>query len=182
VLALACREAKIGTIDSGDIVAFYLATYLPMTLVCFIVLGVARAQGLGEEIASLRGMARKSPMLALALTLALASLAGLPLTAGFLGKLLVFFAAVQTGSYASLVIATIGAGAGFYYYFKVILSLYSKTEAEPEALKLSPITQFAVGAFAIVIVVLGVYPEPLRRALGDAGAIKVAAVEAAPVK
>lgn len=166
LLVLGCVSTGGTGFTSSQIVAFYLATYLPMTFICFMLLSVARAQGLGEDIASLRGIARTSPRLGLAVTIALASLAGLPLTAGFMGKFLVIFATVLDGSYAYLAIAIIGATSGFYYYFKVILALYSKPETEPAKLRLTALSYLAVITLVIAIVVLGVYPDALRQVLG----------------
>ncbi|CAN5899224.1 NADH-quinone oxidoreductase subunit N [soil metagenome] len=166
LLVLGCTHTGGTGFTSAQIVAFYLATYLPMTFICFMLLSVARAQGLGEDIASLKGIARTSPRLGLAVTIALASLAGLPLTAGFMGKFLVIFATVLDGSYAYLAIAIIGAASGFYYYFKVILALYSKPETEPAKLRLTTLSYLAVITLVAAIIVLGVYPDALRFVLG----------------
>jgi NADH-quinone oxidoreductase subunit N len=171
LIVLGCSHtAGLGLTPAG-IVAFYLATYLPMTYICFLFLSVARAQGAGEDIASMRGLARSNPMLGLAVTIALASLAGLPLTAGFIGKFLVIFATVLDGAYAYLAIAVIGAAAGFYYYFKVILALYAKSESEqqqPARLTLGAPAAVLLGILVAAIVVLGVYPNAARNPLaGD---------------
>ena len=166
LIVLGCvSTGGLGLTPSG-IVAFYLATYLPMTYICFLLLSVARAQGLGEDIASLRGLARSNPRLGLAVTIALASLAGLPLTAGFIGKFFVIFATVLHGHYAYLAIAVIGAATGFYYYFKVILALYAKPESEQLVrLKLGLPAAVLCGLFVAAIIVLGVYPNAARNAL-----------------
>jgi NADH-quinone oxidoreductase subunit N len=138
-----------------------------MTYICFLVLSAARAQGIGEDIASYRGFARSNPRLGLALTIALASLAGLPLTAGFVGKFFVIFATVLEGYYAYLAIAVIGAATGFYYYFKVILALYAKpeTEAQPVRLKLGLPAAVLLGVLVAAVIVLGVYPNAARNPL-----------------
>jgi len=164
VIALACRHAVNG-FSPAEIVAFYLATYLPMTFLCFLFLSAARAQGINEEISSFKGLARSNPLLGFALTLALASLAGLPLTAGFMGKLLVIFSAAYDGSYIALSLAIIGAAVGFYYYFKVILSLYSEPEGEPRKIKLNGLSKVLAAVLVAAIVVIGVYPDSVRKAL-----------------
>lgn len=166
LLVLGCVHTDGTGFTSAQIVAFYLATYLPMTFICFMLLSVARAKGLGEDIASLKGIARTSPRLGLAATIALASLAGLPLTAGFMGKFLVIFATVLGGNYAYLAIAIIGAATGFYYYFKVILALYAKPETEPAKLRLTTLSYLAVIVLVAAILILGVYPDALRQVLG----------------
>ncbi len=164
LLALACHASGLGFTPS-EIVAFYLATYLPMTFICFLVLAAGRAQGIGEDIASLQGLARTSPKIGFALTLALAALAGLPLTAGFMGKFLVFFAATLDGNYASLVIAIIGAAAGFYYYFKIILALHSEPKAGTPVISLNLGSQILMALFVVAIIAIGVYPDLIGRLL-----------------
>jgi len=165
LLALACTHTGGLGFTPPEIVAFYLATYLPMTFICFLVLGAGRAQGVGEEIASFRGLARTSPLPGFALTLALASLAGLPLTAGFIGKFLVFFSATLEGNYASLLIAIIGAAAGFYYYFKIVLAIHSNSETAAPAIALNRASQVLLMVFAVSILAVGLYPDLVRRLL-----------------
>lgn len=166
LLALGSRHSVDG-FTPAQIAAFYLATYLPMTFICFLVLSAARAQGLTDEIASLTGLAKKSPLLAGGLMLALASLAGLPLTAGFMGKLLVIFSAAYDGSYLALALAVIGAVTGFYYYFKVILVLYATPEGETPRIKLSRLSRVVAVILVAAIVVIGVYPRSIQCLIKD---------------
>jgi NADH-quinone oxidoreductase subunit N len=179
LIVLGCSHtAGLGLTPAG-IVAFYLATYLPMTYICFLFLSAARAQGVGEDIASMRGLARSNSKLGLAVTIALASLAGLPLTAGFVGKFLVIFATVLDGAYAYLAIAVIGAATGFYYYFKVILALYAKPESEeqqPARLHLGAPAAVLLAILVAAVVVLGIYPNAARNPLAATTA-KVAAAK-----
>lgn len=164
LLALGCRESLRFDLSSGGVVAFYLATYLPMTVLGFLGLIQMRLNGRGEELDDFRGLAEKSPLLALLLTLAFASLAGLPLTAGFLGKMLVFIALVDHQYWFALACAVIGAAAGFYYYFRVILAMYTPAEGtQPVAMSL-PARAGAL-ALGLAIVALGVYPKPLQAVL-----------------
>ena len=175
LLVLGCAHTGgLGLTPSG-IVAFYLATYLPMTFVCFLFLSAARAKEINEDLASLRGLARTNPKLGIAVTIALASLAGLPLTAGFIGKFYVIFATVLQGYYAYLAIAVLGAATGFYYYFKVILALYAKPEGDERSgvLTLGMPAKLLLGVFVAAILVLGVYPDAVRKVLATP-ALKVA--------
>ena len=70
------------------------------------------------------GLSKRSPFLAFAMLVAMASLAGVPFTAGFLGKFLVFDAAIATHHFGLVVVAIVTVGAGFYYYFKVVRAIY----------------------------------------------------------
>ncbi len=174
LLALACRETARFDISSGGIVAFYLATYLPMTVLGFLGLGLMRANGLGEDIKDFAGLAKRNPFLALLMTISFASLAGLPLTAGFLGKLFVFLGLADHGYWGALSCAVIAAAAGFYYYFKTILAMYTVQGSDTPALNISLASKVVAGALAAVILIFGVYPKPLQKVLANDAAVAVA--------
>jgi NADH-quinone oxidoreductase subunit N len=165
LLALACRESARFDISSSGIVAFYLATYLPMTVLGFLGLGLMRANGLGEDIKDFAGLSKRNPFLALLMTISFASLAGLPLTAGFLGKLFVFLGLADHGYWGALSCAVIAAAAGFYYYFKTILVMYTVEGSDTPALTISMASKVVAGALAAIILILGVYPKPLQKVL-----------------
>ena len=174
ILALACgSSARLG-IAQGGIVALYLATYLPMTLLGFLLLVVLRTQGVGEDLKDLTGLAKRSPSIAFALTVALASLAGLPLTAGFLGKFLVFMAAVDKEYYGVVAIAVIGAAAGFYYYFRPILAIYSSAETDGAKLTWTPLGRAMAYLLMAAIIILGVAPGGLQYVLNQPAKVAVA--------
>lgn len=165
LLALACTGSDRSGLSSGGVVAFYLGTYLPMTILGFLVLAILRLNGGGEDLRDFRGLAKRSPVLGLAMTLALASLAGLPLTAGFMGKLLVFVSLVDAASWGALLCAAIGAAAGFYYYFRPLLAIHSSDSSASEPLQVSGAAKAAAIVLSLAIVVLGVYPKPLQQML-----------------
>ncbi len=99
-------------------VTFYLVAYLLMTLLSFAVLIIV-AQQTGDEISDFDGLAKRSPFLAFAMLVGMVSLAGVPFTAGFLGKFYIFYAAVLQRQIALVVVGVITVGCGFYYYLKV---------------------------------------------------------------
>ncbi|HEY1083050.1 MAG TPA: NADH-quinone oxidoreductase subunit N [Prosthecobacter sp.] len=178
LLALGAGSARFD-LSPGGVVAFYLATYLPMTVLGFLVLALLRSSGSGEDLRDFRGLAQRNPLLALIMTLALASLAGLPLTAGFMGKLFVFLGLVDQAAWGPLVCAVIGAAAGFYYYFRTILAMYTKDSGKVEPLTIQIGAKAGAVALAVVIVILGVYPKPLQQLLAPAPvATTVVAAEA----
>ena len=79
-------------------VSFYLGTYLLMTFAAFFVLALVRSEEESDEIDAFDGLGKRNPVLALALTIAMAALAGIPLTAGFWGKFFIFQSAILAGS------------------------------------------------------------------------------------
>src|SRR5205807_7534551 len=107
---------------SGRAVAFYLVAYLLMTLLSFAVL-VLVGQRAGDQLENFAGLSQRSPFLAFAMLVAMASLAGVPFTAGFLGKFLVFDAAISEHHFSLVVVGVIAVAAGFYYYFKVVRAI-----------------------------------------------------------
>jgi len=141
-------------------IAFYLGAYLLMTLLAFLVLSSLRVVIPGEEIDSYRGLAKRSPFHAAALLVAMASLAGIPLTAGFFGKFFAFKMAIDAGQWWLLAAALVAAAAGFYYYLKIAVSMYFSEPAKGDesTIRVSPLTGFAMVVLMILIVVAGVAP------------------------
>jgi NADH-quinone oxidoreductase subunit N len=175
ILALACMGSTRFNLSAGGIVAFYLATYLPMTILGFLTLGILRTNDQGEYLRDFTGLAKRSPLLALLMTLSLASLAGLPLTAGFMGKMLVFVALVDNGCWVPLACAVLAAAVGFYYYFRPILAIYSADSAATP-LRLSPFTKAGAVALGLAIIILGVFPRPLQHILAPGASAEAAVV------
>ncbi|MGJ8674122.1 NADH-quinone oxidoreductase subunit N [Rubritalea sp.] len=147
-----------------DYVLFYLATYLIMTFAAFFVLGIIRSSEDSDEISALDGLGKRNPLLAIALTVIMAAMAGVPLTAGFVGKFLMFETAVANISsvhWITVVIAFIGAACGFYYYFKIIRAMYWNSSEKQEAISLPFISKCAIIILTAALIVFGVYPAPL---------------------
>jgi NADH-quinone oxidoreductase subunit N len=145
-------------------VTFYLAAYLLMTLLSFAVLVIV-AQQTGEEIADFDGLAKRSPFLAFAMLIGMVSLAGVPFTAGFLGKFFIFNAAVAKGQIALIVVGVITVGCGFYYYLKVVRAMYWQSAVKTETIPVSGISRVAISALIVATIWLGVYPQPILNAL-----------------
>ena len=148
----------------GPAVTFYLAAYLLMTLLSFAVLVIV-AQQTGEEIADFDGLAKRSPFLAFAMLIGMVSLAGVPFTAGFLGKFFIFNAAVAQGQIALIVVGVITVGCGFYYYLKVVRAMYWQSAAKTELIPVSGLSRVAISALIVATIWLGVYPQPILDAL-----------------
>lgn len=162
ILALAAWKTETAVSEgSVKVVSFYLATYLLMTLGVFFVLAQVRIQRDGEMINDFNGLGKTNPQLALALTVLLAALAGVPLTAGFLGKFLVFSLAVEAKLWFGVGIAFIAAAAGFYYYFKVIRAMWWSDAADANPIVLPCISKLCIAVLTIATLVLGFWPQPI---------------------
>ncbi|HZE72250.1 MAG TPA: NADH-quinone oxidoreductase subunit N [Pyrinomonadaceae bacterium] len=106
-------------------VTFYLLTYAVMNIGAFAVVQlVARAGDRRTEVEDYNGIGFKSPLLAFALSLFLLSLLGMPLTAGFIGKIMVFRAAIDQGFYALVVIGVLNTALSAYYYLRLIIVMF----------------------------------------------------------
>ncbi len=116
--------AAIGAMDSGLAVVVYLAAYLLMTLLSFLILVIVSTHADGDDIVHFNGLGKRSPFLAFGLLVAMMSLAGVPLTAGFLGKFLVFKVAFETGQFFLIALGILTVGCGFYFYLKVVRAMY----------------------------------------------------------
>jgi len=113
---------------------FYLAVYLLMNLAAFAVVVVREREGpLGDDVASLNGLGLDRPWLAWPMTIAMLSLAGLPLTAGFFGKIQLIRAAVDN-EYAWLGVAIVlGSAISLVYYLRVVAAMWTRPGPEPVA-------------------------------------------------
>jgi len=162
ILALAAWKPETALSEgSAKVISFYLATYLLMTLGVFFILAQVRIQRDGEMIKDFNGLGKTNPQLALALTVLLAALAGVPLTAGFIGKFLIFSLAVEAHLWVGVGIAFIAAAAGFYYYFSVIRAMWWAAPSDEKAIVLPCISKACIAVLTIAVLVLGFWPQPI---------------------
>jgi NADH-quinone oxidoreductase subunit N len=148
-------------------VAFYLLSYVVINIGAFAVIEtVARRGDSRTEISDYAGIGFQSLGLASALSLFLLSLAGIPLTAGFVGKLLVFKSAWAAGFHALVVIAVINSAISWYYYLRVIVAMFF---ADPVAgFKPPKLARSLVAAVVLAILgtlYLGILPGRILDAL-----------------
>src|SRR5262245_597454 len=145
-------------------ITFYLVAYLLMTLLSFAVLVIV-AQQTGDEISNFDGLARRSPFLAFAMLIGMASLAGVPFTAGFLGKFFIFYAAILQRQISLVVVVVITVGCGFYYYLKVVRAMYWQSDSKTDTIPVNGLSRVAIGALITATIWLGVYPQSILQAL-----------------
>ncbi len=142
----------------------YLLAYVITTLGAFgAISAMSRAAdgGDSENIANFRGLFWRNPYLGGAMVFVMLSLAGIPLTTGFIGKFYVFMTAVNTSSWVLLAALIIGSGVGLYYYLRLMISLFAREQnVSEQAGVISRSSVFLVVLMAVLIVWLGVYPQP----------------------
>ena len=143
--------------NSSNSVLVYAAAYTFASIIAFAVLILVKQKTGNDHFDSFNGLAKRNPMTALALTVAMLSLAGIPLTAGFIGKYLMFLNVMGDYQIYLVAFAILNALVGFYYYFKVIVAMYFK-EGHEISLE-TPIQYRLVLILSVVITIfLGVYP------------------------
>ncbi|HSH39418.1 MAG TPA: NADH-quinone oxidoreductase subunit N [Chthoniobacterales bacterium] len=159
---------------SGAAISFYLVSYLLMTMLSFAVLVIVASQA-GDRIEDFNGLSTRSPFLSFAMLIAMASLAGIPFTAGFLGKFFIFDAAIRQHQTMLAIVGVITVACGFYYYLKVVRAMYWEPATSTAALPVSQFSRVTMTGLIAAIIVLGVYPQPILNALRPQRAAAAAA-------
>jgi NADH-quinone oxidoreductase subunit N len=143
--------------------SFYLAAYFVTTLGAFGVVTILSTRDRdADRLEDYQGLAWRRPWLAGVFTLMLFSLAGIPLTAGFIGIFYVAAAGVGSGLWLLVVALVINSALGLFYYLRVIVALYSRADAsQPSREPASRLGNAVLAVLAVLLVWLGVYPGPL---------------------
>jgi len=144
--------------------AFYLAAYFITIIGAFgIITVLSGPDNEPESIDDYRGLFRKRPWISLAFTIILLSLAGIPLTAGFIGKFYVAAAGVNSSLWFLVFSLVINSAAGIYYYLRIVSSFYADetTDSLPEKLSAGGISIIVILSAALIL--LGIYPSGFMR-------------------
>ncbi len=159
--------ALIAAPGSGQSAAiFYLVAYAAMELCAFGAISAFSGKD-GElgDIRDLRGAGFKYPVRSAALSIALVSLAGLPPTAGFIGKFGIFYSAMNSGYVWLSITGILTAIVSVYYYLRVVVYLYMRGEGKTEKAAAFPAVDIpsglALAALSVIVIYLGIFPERL---------------------
>jgi len=142
-------------------VLFYLMAYLFTNAGVFIAVIAFSHVTNSDEIGDYAGLVKRAPALAAVMVIFFMSLAGLPPTAGFVGKLFVFGAAVQAGYYYLAIIGVLNSVISVVYYFNVIRQMFFLPPASEERLSLPRFPMAAVVICVVLVMIIGLYPQPL---------------------
>jgi len=164
---------------AGEAVSFYLLAYAVTSLGAFgVITALSRpADRSGDDdissdlddIEHYRGLSRRRPWLAGILTVMLFSLAGIPLTAGFVGKFLLLSAGAGAALWTLVLLLAVNSALGIYYYLRVVVAIYLRDETEVKVVpheRVSRITTaggLALGLVTVLVIILGVFPHPVMR-------------------
>ena len=149
--------------------AYYLVAYTATSLAAFTLLGLLSRSGGEREldnIEDLAGLYWRQPGLSLLFTVALLSLAGIPLTAGFIGKFYLFATGVEGALWGLLALLVIGSGLGIYYYLRLVFQMTRQPEYVGERTPaVSWPSRLVCYALVLTMLYLGVLPAPLMELL-----------------
>ena len=145
-------------------IAVYVMVYTFMNLGAFLVLVALRRQKIiGDEMDDISGLMKKSPGYAVLMLIFLLSLAGIPPTAGFLGKYYIFLSLIEARQYTLAVIATLYAAVAIYYYFRIVKSMFVSELREKAPMATSFGMRVALTVSGVMTLAIGIYPEPFLR-------------------
>lgn len=162
IVAAVAGEGGIGSSS----VVFYLVAYSIMTIGAFGIVSILeRDENVSLKISDLSGMAARRPWLALCLTLFLLSLAGIPPTIGFFGKLFIFSAALKSGFFWLAIWGVISSVISVYYYLRPIVAMYMSDEGGVEIAPERYLSLGAVTLTAVLVMVLGIFSSPIYKAV-----------------
>lgn len=142
----------------GWLVLYYLAGYALASLIAFAVIHQIEESGRTVFLSDFQGLFRKNPLLAVSMTIALLSLAGIPPLTGFFGKYLLLTQAIGSGHLALALVAIFTSLIGVYYYFKVIIAMYS-TAGGDQIITISAAQKVLLFILMALVVMLGVFPD-----------------------
>ncbi len=157
VAALQATTAQ-GQEQAVAAIAFYMVMYTFTNLLAFGVIILFSETTGSETIADLAGLSRRNPMLALAMTIALLSLGGVPPAAGFFGKFFLFQAAVNSNLVWLAMFGVLNSIVALYYYLVVIKVMYvDRSEDEDKPIAVSQTYVWVLGATAVIVILLGTF-------------------------
>jgi len=146
----------LGSSSAGSVFV-YATAYSIASIIAFGVLILVSHQSGSNSFESFNGLSKKNPFLALVLTIAMLSLAGIPLTAGFIGKFFMFSGALRQYQVLLVILAVINAIISIFYYFRVIIAMYFR-DADREELMVPAYYKFVLGISALATIFIGIFP------------------------
>ena len=154
-VAAAGTAGVTNTAVQGSLV--YMLAYMFTNLGAFaVVMALENEDGTGVMLEDMVGLAKSRPMLAMAMTIFMFSLTGIPLTAGFVGKLLVFSSAVQAGLIGLAVIGVLTSVASAFYYMRVVVNMYLRDGDGNEPALETPYVKWAINISLAGVLVFGI--------------------------
>jgi len=152
----------VGTTRGVTAMMIYLFIYSFTQIGAFIIIVILQRQDVvGDELKDFSGLHARHPFAAFAMLVFMLSLGGIPPTAGFMGKLWLFGAAIDAGYVWLAVIAVLNSAISLYYYIRIVVFMYVKPQGAGSEVKTTPSLGLALAIAVVATIVLGVYPRLL---------------------
>ena len=165
LLVMIIAASQIDGALSVEGVSFYMLAYFIMSLAGFAVISaISNSEKEYDQISDFRGLFWRNSWLSIVLITVLLSLAGIPLTAGFIGKFYIFTSGVEGGLWFLLTMLIIGSAIGLYYYLRLIYIMLQPAEdlANDPAANAIPLgVNVVLTAMTAGVIYLGVFPAPM---------------------
>ncbi len=140
----------------------YLLIYTFVNLGAFaLIIMLRRADIVGDRVVDFSGLARRAPWAAFAMLVFMLSLAGIPATAGFIGKWYLFGAVVRADMAWLAVVAVLNSAVSLYYYIRIVVNMYIREPVDAVEVAPSPGQQVAIAVCIVFTLGFGIYPQPL---------------------
>lgn len=157
-----------GSLQGVQAVAYYLLAYLFSNLTVFLVVIAASDAIGGDALDDYCGLSKRSGVLAGAMFIGLLSLAGVPPLAGFVGKLLVLLAAMQSHRLWLVVIGAVNVAISLYYYLMIVKRMYLDAPRIAAPIQVSLLTKITLGVLVLGILTVGIVQEPFLQHISTA--------------
>jgi NADH-quinone oxidoreductase subunit N len=149
--------ANVRSNISVDALIYYSLAYSIGSIAAFGILYNVTRKG-NESIDAFNGLGKRNPGMALCMTIAMLSLAGIPVTSGFFAKYFVFTTMIGTQYKWLLILAVLTSAIGAYYYLKVVVAMYFKEQSDKEPVAIERSNTLVIAVTSIVTIIIGIVP------------------------
>jgi NADH-quinone oxidoreductase subunit N len=146
-------------LGSKGAIFYYLAGYAVASIMAFTVIQLVENRRGNSSVDNFKGLFKSNPLLAVAMTIAMFSLAGIPPLAGFFGKYLIFTLSINKGYVGLTVVAVIASLIGVYYYFKPVVAMSQTAEG---SLEVSSSERALLSILIAINLLIGIFPDLVR--------------------
>lgn len=149
------------TVDGLEAILLYLIVYLITNLAAFLVLMCVVESGGDERLSGIRGLWKSAPLAAVVMCLAMFSLVGLPPTAGFVGKLVLFLEVIDSGLMWLAVVGVVNSVVSLYYYARIMKAMFFEASDNPTPIQVHPVYSIWLALFGFSLLYFGLFWNPL---------------------
>ena len=160
-IAIGVAAIAAGSTLGASGVTFFLAAYALTNLGAFFAVMAISARIKSDEIEDYAGMGRRAPLLAAVLAISFVSLTGIPPTVGFVAKIYIFNAAVQSDLVWLVIVAVLNSALSAYYYLRVVRHMYLAPAPVEGDIRPGPWLTASLAATGVGVLVVGLVPTPL---------------------